>query len=152
MLQPSEFSESEEEIKEAPANHRERRGDNENMMCEICEKYFNLSNKKPVSILCCHNTLCQPCYASSFPTQSTFTCPFGCSTLFTNSSQMTVITPPYCQYLIKQMKRAGESAEVRCDTHPGRGVEYYDQRDRRYKCSECIIPEGVTKVSKNDIE
>jgi hypothetical protein len=65
---------------------------------------------------------------------------------------MTVTTPSYCQYLIKQMKRAGESAEVRCDAHPGRAVEYYDQRDRKYKCSDCVIPEGVTKVSKKEIE
>ena len=122
------------------------------MMCEICEKYFNLSTKKPVSTLCCLNTMCQPCYTSFFPTPSTFTCPFGCSALHSNATRMTVTTPSYCQYLIKQMKKAGETAEVRCDAHPGKAVEYYDQRDGRYKCIDCVIPEGVTKISKNDIE
>ena len=96
------------------------------MMCEICEKYFNLSTKKPVSLLCCHNTLCELCYTSSFPTPLTFTCPFACLPHLPNASLMTVTTPAYCQYLIKQMKRAGESAEVRCDAHPGRAVQYYD--------------------------
>ena len=56
-----------------------------------------------------------------------------------------------CQ-LVKLMRRTGESAEVRCDAHPGRAVEYYDQEDRKYKCLECVIPEGVTKVTKKDIE
>lgn len=50
------------------------------------------------------------------------------------------------------MKRAGESTEVRCDAHPGRAVAYYDQRDHKYKCTECVIPGGVTKVTKKDIE
>lgn len=122
------------------------------MMCEICEKYFNLSTKKPVSILCCLNTLCHLCYTSSFPTPSTFTCPFGCSAHLSNASLMTVTMPSYCQYLIKQMKKTGETTEVRCDAHPGKAVQYYDKRDRRYKCIDCVIPEGVTKISKNDIE
>lgn len=62
MCQISEASaigEDDEEIKEEVPALRERKGDNESMMCEICEKYFNLSNKKPVLLLCCHNTLCQ---------------------------------------------------------------------------------------------
>jgi hypothetical protein len=50
------------------------------------------------------------------------------------------------------MQRASEPTEVRCDAHPARGVEYYDQRDNKYKCTECVIPQGVTKVTKRDIE
>jgi hypothetical protein len=155
FTQVHDVEESKEDLKEqARIVSPQAAGSCENamFMCEKCSKYFNLSTKKPVSLLCCHNTLCQPCYSSSFPNSSTFICPFGCSAHHSNSSRMTVTTPSYCQYLVKLMRRTGESAEVRCDAHPGRAVEYYDQEDRKYKCLECVIPEGVTKVTKKDIE
>ncbi len=62
-------------------------------MCEKCSKYFNLSNKKPVSLLCCHNILCEPCYTSSFSGSPTLTCPFAC---LDTAPSMSVAYPPYC--------------------------------------------------------
>jgi hypothetical protein len=122
------------------------------MMCEKCSKYFNLLNKKPVSLLCCHNILCQECYTSSFSGQPTLTCPFDCQE-DTAAPPMSVESPPYCQYLLKQMQRGGgEPTELRCDAHPGRAVEYYDKRCRKYRCTQCVIPQGVTKTTKKDIE
>jgi hypothetical protein len=60
--------------------------------------------------------------------------------------------PPYSKYLIKAMRRGGESTEVRCDAHPARDIEFYDKKDRKYKCTECVMPFGVTKVTKRDIK
>ena len=117
-------------------------------MCEKCSKYFNLSNMKPVSLLCCFNIICQPCFTNSFTGSPTLTCPFTCR----DTPRMSVSSPHYCQYLIRQMQRTSEPTEVRCDAHPGRAVEYFDQRDKKYKCTECVIPQGVTKVTKKDIE
>jgi hypothetical protein len=91
---------------------------------------------KPVSLLCCHNILCKKCYTRSFLDHLTLTCPFGCK----NSSKMAVDCPPYSMYLLEAMKKRRESTKVRCDAHPGRPIKYYDQKDRKYKCTECVLP------------
>jgi hypothetical protein len=65
---------------------------------------------------------------------------------------MSADSPPYSQYLLKQMQRGGsEPSELRCDAHPGWAVEYYDSRCRKYRCIKCVIPPGVTKTTKKDI-
>jgi hypothetical protein len=67
---------------------------------------------------------------------------------------MSADSPPYSQYLLKQMQRGGggsEPSELRCEAHPGRAVEYYDRRCRKYRCIKCLIPPGVTKTTKKDI-
>jgi hypothetical protein len=47
-------------------------------MCEKCSEYLNLTDKKPVSLFCCDNILCEKCFTSSFSGFLTITCPFGC--------------------------------------------------------------------------
>ena len=50
------------------------------------------------------------------------------------------------------MERGSEPTELRCDAHPGRAIEFYDKRLKKYSCTECFIPQGVTKIAKKDIE
>ena len=65
---------------------------------------------------------------------------------------MSVDSPPFSGYLVTQIIRNGEPTELRCDAHPVRCVKYFDQRDKKYKCTECVIPPGVTKITKEDID
>jgi hypothetical protein len=66
LKEESDLVSSQEESESASSQPDGNDEENAYMMCEKCTKYFNLSNKKPVSLLCCHNILCQACYTRSF--------------------------------------------------------------------------------------
>ena len=91
--------ESKEENKEELKEEEEVKGEQEDdarggvnpyMMCEICNRYFNLSTKKPVIMRCCQNILCEECYRKSFPSPYDIKCPFRCNSSSIQSLRMKI--------------------------------------------------------------
>ena len=102
------------------------------LMCQACEKPFNLSSKLPLFVSCCEDTMCKKCWNQAFDGGS-FTCPYKCGNagLGENPQQ------PKTNVMVRKLIAKNPPSELECSSHPGEMINFYNRDTEKYVCGKC---------------
>ena len=102
------------------------------IMCQACEKPFNLSNKMPLLVSCCDDTLCKKCWTQAFNAGS-FSCPFKCGNAGVGENPQQ----PKINVIVRKLIAKNPPSELECSGHPGEMITFYNYETETYICGKC---------------